>query len=408
MKALVDFWAAVILRAPVSLTVALEESQRAGGVSWPVPDTSAEGFFQRCHTLDARFFAEVFRRFVTAVTPEAAPVYAASLAGLRERFAGVWVIDGSRLDAIRHRLKLTWRTRRVILPGALWVAYDLFRGIVQRVEWTADAAQAEHERATQGLATIPADTLVVGDRLYAVPAFWQALAERSVWGVARRNRLVKVATRGRLSETRLGDGEVTDHLVEAGCGATAPRVRLRLIRVRRGRTTFAVVTNVLDPARLSAADALAWYAQRWTVERVFFDLKEVLNLHQVYAGHPNAVAMQVYAAAMVHVALRVAQGQVAQAHGEAPEAISPAKFFPRAARAAAFVSITTWRDEEIGDANPGVPLHLPDLAGRPEVTTTWAAIRVEPRRGRRRRRRFCASRRRWISFKHLPGGRALT
>src|SRR5690349_23956234 len=58
LKALVDFWTAVILRAPTSLTAALEESQRAGGVPWPAPDTSAEGFFQRCHTLHWRFFAE--------------------------------------------------------------------------------------------------------------------------------------------------------------------------------------------------------------------------------------------------------------------------------------------------------------------------------------------------------------
>jgi hypothetical protein len=408
LHALVEFWTSVVLRAPTSLTQALGASAQEGGLGWAPVQATPEAFFQRCQTLSWRMFAEMFQGFVASVTPEVPLVYAEAMSGLRERFAGVWVIDGSRLDAIRHRLKLTWRTRAVILPGALWVAYDLFRGIVQRLEFTADAAQSEHERATEGLATIPAETLVVGDRLYAVPAFWEALHARGLWGVARRNRLVKLKTRGRLSEGRLGDGEVTDHLVDAGCGATAPRVRLRLIRVRQGRRTFAVLTNVLDPARLSAADVLALYPLRWTVERVFFDLKEVLNLHRFYAGNPNAVAMQVYAAAIVHVAMRVAQGQIAQAQGVRPEAISPAKLFPRMARASMFTASVEADRAQIVAANVGRSIILPPLEGRPQVTTTLGDILVETRQGPRRRRRFCTSRHRWISFRRVPGGRKLT
>ena len=51
-----------------------------------------------------------------------------------------------------------------------------------------------------------------------------------------------------------------------------------------------------------------------------FDLKEVLNLHRFYTGSPNGAAMQVYAAALVHTAFRVAQGHIAQASGTQPEA----------------------------------------------------------------------------------------
>jgi hypothetical protein len=276
------------------------------------------------------------------------------------------------------------------------------------VDFTADAAEGESGRATRGLEGIPAGTLLVGDRLYAGPAFWEALGARGLWGVVRRNRQVKLVTKGRLSGGRLADGEVTDVLVEAGSEATAPRVRLRLIRVRQGRQTFAVVTNVLDPALLSAADVLALYARRWTVERVFYDLKEVLNLHRFYAANPNAVAMQVYAAALVYVAMRVAQGQIAQAQGVAPEEISPAKLFPRMARASLFTASVDWDRDQIVAANAGRSIVLPSLYGKPEVTTTLAAILVEHRKGPRRRRRFCPNRRRWTSFRHVPGGRKLT
>ena len=120
--------------------------------------------------------------------------------------------------------------------------------------------------------------------------------------------------------------------MDAGCGATVPRQRLRYIRWRRGGTRYELLTNVLTPARLSAEEALDLYPYRWGIERMFFDLKEVLNLNRLYAADPNAVAMQVYAAAIAYNALRVAQGEGAAQVGVAPETISPAKFTPRSSR----------------------------------------------------------------------------
>src|SRR4030065_636623 len=72
-------------------------------------------------------------------------------------------------------------------------------------------------------------------------------------------------------------------------------------------------------ATRSAREVLALSPRRWSIERLFFDLKEVLNLHRVYAGNPNAVAMQVYAAGCVYNAMRVAQGEVAAAAGVPPQ-----------------------------------------------------------------------------------------
>jgi hypothetical protein len=91
--------------------------------------------------------------------------------------------------------------------------------------------------------------------------------------------------------------------------------------------------DVLAPGRLTAEQALDLYSYRWSVEPMFFDLKEVLNLNRLYAANPNAVATQVYAAAIVYNALRVAQSEGAEQVGWAPEQLSPAKFYPKVARA---------------------------------------------------------------------------
>ena len=58
------------------------------------------------------------------------------------------------------------------------------------------------------------------------------------------------------------------------------------------------------------------------------DLKETLDLHCLYASHPNLVAQQVYAAAIVHTAFRIAQAGIAKQAHVLPEQLSPANSSP--------------------------------------------------------------------------------
>ena len=164
-----------------------------------------------------------------------------------------------------------------------------------------------------------------------------------------------------------------------------------------------MLTNVIEPQRLSIRDALSLYPWRWKVERLFFDLKEVLNLHRFYTGSPNGVAMQVYAAALVHTAFRVAQGHIAQASGTQPEEISPAKFFPAWPQLLLIDVVRggLYRDSK---SQSRVDLQKPDWHRCEFAWTTFEHIRVESRNGRRQRR-FCKSRKQWKSFTHIPGGK---
>jgi hypothetical protein len=106
LAALAEFWTAVILRAPPSLTQALEEAATSPGAGWPSVQASPEAFFERCQNLHWRFFAKLYEAFVDHVLPDARPCYAQPLQALRQHFPDVWVVDGSRLDAVAHRLKL--------------------------------------------------------------------------------------------------------------------------------------------------------------------------------------------------------------------------------------------------------------------------------------------------------------
>jgi len=83
----------------------------------PGAHTSPEAFFQRAERLRPDFFRVLYEEFIGRLVPEALTTYAATAAALHERFAEIWVLDGTRLDAVAHRLKLTWDVRSPYAGG---------------------------------------------------------------------------------------------------------------------------------------------------------------------------------------------------------------------------------------------------------------------------------------------------
>jgi hypothetical protein len=195
--------------------------------------------------------------------------------------------------------------------------------------------------------------------------------------------------------------------LRAGTGATAPRQLLRYIRWRRGGTRYEVLTNVLAPERLSAEEALDLYPYRWSVERMFFDLKEVLNLNRLYAANPNAVAMQVYAAAIVYNALRGGAERRRRAGGLAAGAAVTGEVLSESRHGD--VSLLNRQQWEREIRTRYRHLHLRLVGGRRcWVRAPPASLEVQRRDDHRRARRFCPARRRWKSFAHVRGGRRFT
>jgi hypothetical protein len=392
LERLAGFWTQVVLRAPTSLTHALAEATGGGG-SYPQVESTSQAFFSHCQGMRPDFFATLFEEFRRAVASGEPARFAAAHRAMADRFAGVWVADGSKLDAVARRLKVLWDDRRVPLPGSLLAFYDLRHGVLARLTYSPDAQPSELHDAIARLDDVPEGTLFVGDRLYGVPKFFAALSARGLFAVARRHGAVKLTKLKLLGKGRLDGGECEDWEVTAGTAQNAVPQTLRWIRWKKGRTTRDVVTNVLDPRRLEPGEALALYRERWKVERLFFDLKEVLNLNRFYAANRNAVAMQVYACAIIHTALRVAQGRIAKQARVEPEALSVPKLFPKVAAASACLATAELVFTATVDANPGVKLAKPDWRDLPFASTKLGEILVEKRGPHRRKRRFCKARR---------------
>ena len=405
LAALAEFWTAVIMRAPQSLPPALEEAAASPGAGWPAVQASPEAFFERCQSLHGRFFAKRYAAFVDHVLPDARLCDAQPLQALRQHFPDIGGVEGSRLDAVAHRLKLLRDVRACGWPGWLTAFYDLSRGITRHLAFDADAAAGERPRTIAALEHVPRGTWRVGDRLYGGGKFFAALRPHGLAGRCRRNGRQSWRWIGDLAPTYVAGGTAYDTLVEIKGTKDLPTQRLRWVRWRKGRDVRALLTNVLEPRELSVPDALCVSPWRWKGERLFFALKEVLNLHRFDTSSPNGVAMPGYAAALVHTAFRVAQGRVAETRGMAPAEIAPAQFFPRLATASIGLMWSELAFVTIQQANPRVRLRKPDWQACACAWTTLARIQVEPRTGRRRKRRFCPSRKHWKSFAHIPGGK---
>ena len=403
------FWAAMIIRHPPAIEHGLAETRKGRGRDrlWPRVQVSARAFYKKAAGLRADLFLAVYEAFVASILPKAPQAYASWMTSLRKQFADVFIVDGSRLDALVHQLKILRPHRRVVLAGCVTVYYDLWRGIPRRVFFYADAAKAELTRALETLAWIPKGSLLVGDRLYAVAKFFAALSAAGVHGVFRLNGVQGVRRSEVLARHQDRWGFVEDALVQIGGKRGLPRQTIRRIRYRRKGLRRDILTTVLDPKKLPLEQILAIYGLRWSIERMFLDLKETMDLHTLYASHPNLVGQQVYASAMVYTAFRIAQTRIAKKLRVLPEQISPAKLFPKLAQAANDYCVSQIWVMKARAMNPGVKLKLPGYDVVPSSHTRFFAILARPRRTERRRFRFCSSRRRWTSIRRIPGGPTL-
>ena len=400
---LARFWLLVILTAPQSLTQLLERTRRGDPRGFlPEIEASSESFFQRCRDLSSGFFMALYARFIELVVPKAPKRYCQELAHLLKKFSDVVVIDGSRLDRIARRLKILRAEKGVVLPGCLLAVYDLFRGIATQLWFEVDAAAAEFTRALTAIDCLREGTLVLADRLYCSVQVFRGLEENGCFGLIRYAKSTSIRKVRRLSRTRSERGLIEDWLVEAGRKGAS--MDLRLILLKSGGKTYRALTNDMDPSHLSAEDIVALYPVRWTVERLFFQLKVVLNLKKLHAANPNAVAMQVYAAAMVHVAFRIAQADIAQKLDLDPEELSPQKLFPLLALTSIKLLEAEFIFEATCIANPRVKLKKPSWRNLPGTVASLHHLRVQKRSGVRRKPGYHKERAKWKSITQIRGG----
>ena len=380
LELMLRFWAAVTLFAPPSLRHALAWAAGMPGSGFPAPEATPEAFFARCQDLRWEFFEAAFVRFLASATQGLPARFAPEVHGLLGHFPALLAIDGSGLDPVARRLKVLRADRRVPMPGALLAIHDICKGVPAWLSFDPDVRTAEFNRATAALGALERGSLLVADRLYGVPKFFAAMAEHGLFGLCRRFGAVRLDQLQLKGTFTTDQGVLEDFDVLAGTTQRKQQA-LRLLRLTKGgKVVLELFTNVLDRSKLGAQDALALYRARWTIERMFSDLKEVLNLNRFHAANTNAVGMQVFSAAIVYTALRIAQGQIAEQVNIAPEQLSTKKLFPKVAAAAQAMAASQHTLIVVQELNPNLKLKLPTMRQMPFASLPLATLLVEKRK----------------------------
>lgn len=192
----------------------------------------------------------------------------------------------------------------------------------------------------------------VFDKAYCHYGWWTRLHEAKSFFVTRKkiNAAYRMTRRRKLPK-RNGDGfKILDDadvkLVTQG--RTKLAIPMRRIRVKRDDGgTLTLITNDLDR---SAIEIAALYKTRWQIELLFRWLKQHLGLTKFFGRSENAVLLQIIAAMIAYLLLRIAArdsrltmpairfaelvkacifSRKAIARIDKPPEVHPAKAFPR-------------------------------------------------------------------------------
>jgi putative transposase len=155
---------------------------------------------------------------------------------------------------------------------------------------------------------IEAGATYVFDKAYCSYAWWTQLHDARAYFVTRQKTNARFkAMRWRSLRKRKGDGFIiiddaeVKHVSNSGYKLAVP---MRRIRLRRdGGAKLTLITNDL---KRSAIEIAALYKTRWQIELLFRWIKQHLKLRKFLGRSENAVRLQILAAMIAYLLLRIA------------------------------------------------------------------------------------------------------
>lgn len=158
---------------------------------------------------------------------------------------------------------------------------------------------------------IEAGATYVFDKAYCDYAWWTRIHEGKAFFVTRRKRNARfVATRRRGLRKRIGDGFTVTEDAEVKL-VTQGRSRLHapLRRIRVERDDGGKLVLITNDLRRPAVEIAALYKKRWQIELLFRWIKQHLKLRNFIGRSENAVRLQLVAAMIAYLLLRIAARQ---------------------------------------------------------------------------------------------------
>lgn len=229
--------------------------------------------------------------------------------------AGVYAIDESTLDGVARTLPVLRDLPAGdvrLLPGKVITAFDVRAQRFATVQTTELPRQNEKIASRDVVATLPRGSLILADLGYFSFPWFDALTDAGYWYVSKLRDKTSTTSVHVLSSR----GKVRDELVWLGAyRANRARHLVRRIQVPVGTRLHVYLTNVLDPAQLSIADAVRLYARRWDIELAFKTVKRDLGLHLLWSATWELILTQVWEVLLIAQIATSVRAQIARRAG---------------------------------------------------------------------------------------------
>jgi hypothetical protein len=292
------------------------------GLLWVSPlQVSEQAIAKRLDTLPASAFAAVFTDVSARLQAQPSP----QMPGLERwtevqaRFPRIAMVDGSTLEAIRKKTQMLRVQSGLVLAGRMMVMVEAFTHRPLWQLYTEDAAANDKRFASEILAVVPFGGLLVFDLGFFSFLWFDDFTDQQKFFVTRLRQKTAYRTTQLLSSSPY----YRDELIEVGLHHSHPcRHPLRLVSVLWRGQWYRYLTNVLNPAHLSARHICDLYRRRWRIEDAFLITKRVLDLAYLWKASANGIQLQLYATFLFYLILLNVCQQVAQRLNEPLERIS--------------------------------------------------------------------------------------
>lgn len=304
-------------------------------LSWAAGPTLLDRFGEALATLRGVFprrrLAATYQGFVKALLPRSAELLTRARHTLRRRAEAMagghwrcegWValaFDGSRFDLPRtaaHEAAYPRGGKKGSGPQlCLHTLWHLGLGLPWA--WRVAVGKSGERASLRAmLEETPAGCLLVTDAGLVGYDLLKAIADSG------RSFLLRAAGNARLLRELGYERRETAGLVYLWPDAAArrgdPPLALRLIERGRGKRKVYLITSVLEPARLSNADAGRLYRRRWGVEVFYRRLKQTLERRRLRSGAPARAEAELEWLALGAMLLGLLQAKALIAAGRDP------------------------------------------------------------------------------------------
>jgi putative transposase len=231
--------------------------------------------------------------------------------------ANVFVLDGSSLE-LEHTRSLVglyppaqnqhgqshWPVLRVV------VLHDVETGLAQQPCWGAmfgPQAVSEQELAEQAMVSLPAQSVVLGDRNFGIFSIAYAAQQRGLQVLLRLTEVRARKLAGPVSQP--GERRLSWHASRWDSGKlrrlpVAAALEGRLVAARVGRGKSKQWLYLFTTLELPVEELLQLYARRWNIETDLRSLKRTVRLHHISAQSPDMMEKEILLAVSAYNLVR--------------------------------------------------------------------------------------------------------